>query len=65
VEQSRIGFKNSLRILRERRVLSAAFEPLETMLYEPVVNYNRFVRFEGLVMLCSKRGLNCRTPPAV
>ena len=65
VEQSRIRFKNFLCILREWRVLSGAFEPFETMLYEPVVNYNRFVRFEGLVMLSSKRGLNGGTPPAV
>jgi hypothetical protein len=43
VEQSRIGFKNFLRILRERRILRTAFELLETMLNEPVVNYQCFV----------------------
>ena len=64
VELSRIGLKKFLSSLCERWIL-AAFELLETMLNEPVVNYNRFVRFEGLVMLSSKRGLNCRTPSAV
>jgi hypothetical protein len=43
MEQSRVSLKDFLSIFRKRRVLTAAFEPLETMLNEPVVNYQRFV----------------------
>ena len=65
MEQRGIGFKNFLCIIWKMRVWIRAFETLETMLNEPVVNYQRFVWFEGLVMLSSKRGLNCWTPSAV
>ena len=65
MEQRGIGFKNFLCIIWKMRVWIRAFETLETMLNEPVVNNQCLVWFERLVMLSSERGLNCRTPPTV
>ncbi len=65
MEQIRIHFKNFLRTIWKWRIWIRPFEFFEPMLNESMIYYKCFVWFEGLVMLSSKRGLNCGTPPAV